>query len=72
MVIVEGDGQNLGLVVDELQAQQQVVVKSLEPNFGRVDGLAGATILGDGNVAHILDVPGLANQWREQESRSAN
>jgi two-component system chemotaxis sensor kinase CheA len=66
MVVVEGDGQSMGLVVDELQAQQQVVVKSLEPNLGRVDGLAGATVLGDGNVALILDVPGLAKQMRSQ------
>ena len=59
MVVVEGDGQKVGLIVDDLLAQQQVVVKSLEPNFRRVDGLSGATILGDGTVALILDVAGL-------------
>jgi len=50
------------LVVDELLDQQQVVIKSLESNFKQVDGLSGATILGDGEVALILDLPGLVNQ----------
>jgi two-component system chemotaxis sensor kinase CheA len=70
MVVVEGDGQSLGLLVDELQAQQQVVVKSLETNFGRVEGLAGATILGDGNVAFILDVAGLVGHLRRSEPQA--
>lgn len=59
MVVVEGGGQKAGLVVDDLLAQQQVVIKSLETNFKRVEGLSGATILGDGTVAMILDVGGL-------------
>lgn len=59
VVIVEGDNRRAGLVVDELLGQQQVVIKSLEANFRRVAGLSGATILGDGAVALILDVPGL-------------
>ncbi len=59
LVIVEGDGQKAGLLVDDLLAQQQVVIKSLETNFRRVDGLSGATILGDGTVALILDVAGV-------------
>lgn len=59
MVVVEGAGQKVGLVVDDLLAQQQVVIKSLETNYKRVDGLSGATILGDGTVAMILDVGGL-------------
>jgi two-component system chemotaxis sensor kinase CheA len=45
--------------VDELLGQQQVVIKSMESNYGRVEGISGATILGDGLVALILDVPGL-------------
>ena len=61
MVIVEGDGKRAGLVVDDLLAQQQVVIKSLETNFKRVEGLSGATILGDGTVALIVDVTGLIN-----------
>ncbi len=48
-----------GLFVDDLLGQQQVVIKSLEANYRRVEGVSGATILGDGSVALILDVPGL-------------
>ena len=61
LVVVEGDGCKVGLLVDELLAQQQVVIKSLETNYKRVDGISGATILGDGSVAMIVDVPGLIN-----------
>ncbi len=57
--VVESDRQKVGLFVDELLNQQQVVIKSLETNFKRVDGISGATILGDGTVALILDVAGL-------------
>jgi two-component system chemotaxis sensor kinase CheA len=60
IMVVEGDGRRIGLCVDELLGQQQVVVKTLEENYGRVDGVAGATILGDGSVALILDVAGLS------------
>ncbi len=59
LVVVEGDGQKVGLLVDELLAQQQVVIKSLESNYKRVEGISGATILGDGSVSMILDIPGL-------------
>jgi two-component system chemotaxis sensor kinase CheA len=59
VMIVEGDGKRVGLCVDELLGQQQVVVKTLEGNYGHVDGIAGATIMGDGAVALILDVAGL-------------
>lgn len=59
LVVVESDGQRIGLFVDELLDQQQVVIKSLEENYKPVAGLAGATILGDGNVAMIIDVPSL-------------
>jgi two-component system chemotaxis sensor kinase CheA len=61
VVIVETDNAGrLGLLVDDLVGQQQVVVKSLEANYGAVPGIGGATILGNGRVALILDVPGLA------------
>ncbi|MCG8427686.1 MAG: chemotaxis protein CheA [Chromatiales bacterium] len=59
LVVVEGDGKRCGLFVDDLIGQQQVVIKSLEANYKRVDGLSGATILGDGSVALILDIPGI-------------
>ena len=59
LVVVEGDGRRCGLFVDDLIGQQQVVVKSLEANYQQVEGVSGATILGDGSVALILDVPGI-------------
>jgi two-component system chemotaxis sensor kinase CheA len=59
LVVVEADGKRAGVLVDDLLAQQQVVIKSLESNFKAVSGIAGATILGDGAVALIIDVPGL-------------
>ncbi len=59
VVVAEGDGRRVGLFVDDLLGQQQVVIKSLETNYGHIEGISGATILGDGSVALILDVPGL-------------
>lgn len=59
LVVVEGDGQHAGLYVDDLLSQQQVVIKSLETNFKKIEGISGATILGDGKVALILDISGL-------------
>ncbi len=59
VVVAEGDGRRVGLFVDDLLGQQQVVIKSLEANYGHVEGVSGATILGDGSVALILDVPGI-------------
>jgi two-component system chemotaxis sensor kinase CheA len=55
-VIVEADGRQAALVLDEVLGQQQVVVKSIEANFRKVPGLSGATVMGDGSVALILDV----------------
>lgn len=65
MVVVEGDGHRAGVIVDDLLAQQQVVIKSLETNYKRIEGLSGATILGDGTVALILDVTGLISMFRD-------
>jgi two-component system chemotaxis sensor kinase CheA len=59
MVLVEAEGRRAAMSVDELLGQQQVVIKSLETHYRRVEGISGATILGDGRVALILDVPGL-------------
>ncbi len=58
-VLVQGDGHELFLPVDEIVGSQQVVVKSLEKNWKRVPGVTGATVLGDGSVALILDVSGI-------------
>ncbi|MBD8067123.1 chemotaxis protein CheA [Devosia sp. PTR5] len=60
VVLCETEGSHkVALVVDDIIGQQQVVIKSLEENFERVEGIAGGTILGDGNVALIVDVQGL-------------
>ena len=61
VILVESGGRTLGLVVDELIGQQQVVIKSLESNTDPVRGVSGATILGDGKVSLILDVEGLSS-----------
>jgi two-component system chemotaxis sensor kinase CheA len=68
IMVVEGEGRRVGLFVDDLLGQQQVVIKSLETNFRRVDGVSGATILGDGAVALILDVPGLIRMGAQRQA----
>lgn len=60
-VIVEAEGKKTALLVDELLGQHQVVIKSLESNFRKVPGMSGATIMGDGKVALILDVMALSS-----------
>jgi two-component system chemotaxis sensor kinase CheA len=64
MVIIEADGAKAALFVDALVGQQQVVIKSLEANYRKVAGVSGATIMGDGHVALILDVAVLAAMAR--------
>ena len=59
MVILEADGVKAALFVDALVGQHQVVIKSLESNYRKVPGISGATIMGDGHVALILDVGAL-------------
>ncbi len=56
LVLLETEGKKVALFVDELVGQHQVVIKSLETNYRRVPGVSGATIMGDGRVAMILDV----------------
>jgi two-component system, chemotaxis family, sensor kinase CheA len=56
VVLTENNGEKLGIVVDELVGQQQVVIKSIEQNSDPIDGIGGATILGDGKVSLILDI----------------
>ena len=70
-VIVESDGGGrAALLVDAIQGQRQVVIKSLEANYQQVDGVAAATILGDGRVALILDVDALVSTPRRRIPRS--
>ena len=64
MVVVEAEGGRVALLVDELLGQQQVVVKNLESNYRRVNDVSGATIMGDGRVALILDVGSLVRRTR--------
>jgi len=64
MVVAEAEGQRVALRVDELLGQQQVVVKNLEANYRRVDDVSGATIMGDGRVALILDIASLVRRSR--------
>ena len=61
MVVVESEGSRVALLVDELLGQQQVVVKNLEANYRKVPDVSGATILGDGRVALILDIAALVH-----------
>jgi len=64
LLILETEGEHVAVMVDEILGQQQVVIKSMEQNFRKVDGVAGATILGDGTVGFILDVRGLLEMAR--------
>ncbi|WP_153916671.1 chemotaxis protein CheA [Shewanella sp. TC10] len=61
VVLIESSKKRFALLVDSLVGQQQVVIKSLEKHYKRVAGVAGATIMGDGGVAMILDVESLAD-----------
>ena len=64
IVVAEAEGGRVALRVDSLLGQQQIVVKNLEANYRRVDDISGATIMGDGRVALILDVGGLVRRSR--------
>lgn len=66
IVVVEEDGRKCCLMVDDLLAQQQVVIKSLGEALGRVRGVSGGAIMGDGRVTLILDIPGLVELAQEQ------
>ena len=70
LVILEAEGRKAALFVDELVGQQQVVVKNLEANYRKVAGISGATILGDGGVALILDVGALLRSSRQLSDES--
>lgn len=68
LVLVEAEGKKIALFIDEIVGQHQVVLKSLESNYHKVDGIAGATIMGDGTVAMILDISALVRLSREPRS----
>lgn len=71
LLILETEGERVAVMVDEIVGQQQVVIKSMEQNFRKVAGVAGATILGDGTVGFILDVRGLLEIARSGEPVAA-
>ena len=66
LVVSEANGLRVGLLVDDLLGQQQVVIKSLEVNYRHTPGISGATILGDGTVALIIDVAGLVQLFYDR------
>ncbi|WP_443115023.1 chemotaxis protein CheA [Herbaspirillum seropedicae] len=70
VVILESDGKKAALFVDDLIGQQQIVVKNLESNYRKVAGISGATILGDGGVALIVDVAALLRSSRQLNDES--
>jgi len=71
VIVLEQEGRQLALAVDSIVGQQQVVLKSLEENFVRIPGFAGATILGDGRVALILDVAELIRCVQHSHAHAA-
>lgn len=72
IVVIKYAGQRVGLVVDALLGEFQTVIKPLGKLFERLSGISGSTILGDGEVALILDVPTLVQQVVDRESKRAS
>ena len=70
IVIVQAEGTRFALLVDQLVGQHQVVVKNLETNYRKVPGISAATILGDGNVALIIDVAAIQRTHREHKAKA--
>jgi two-component system chemotaxis sensor kinase CheA len=70
MVVIDADGVKAALYVDALVGQHQVVIKSLEANYRRVQGISGATIMGDGHVALILDVSAIAGMAKSSVQKA--
>ena len=69
LILLEAEGKTIALFVDELMGQHQVVIKSLETNYRKISGVSGATIMGDGRVAMILDAGELVNLSQRQVAR---
>lgn len=72
LVVTESEGQKVGILVDDLLGQQQVVIKSLQDNYQQVAGISGATILGNGCVALILDIAGVITLATQTSLNSIN
>jgi len=71
VVVIEDEGHQVGLVVDQLLGKQEVVIKSLGESFGQMAGVAGGAILGDGRVGLILDAHGIVGRTRSDGARAA-
>lgn len=71
LIVVELENQRYGIVVDELLEQQQVVIKSLDNHYKKIQGVSGATILGNGLVALIIDIAGLIQAFKKPIKRVA-
>ena len=71
LIILEAEGKKVAMFVDSLLGQHQVVIKSLENNYRRVKGISGATIMGDGRVALILDPAGLVSTIKQEMVNAA-
>lgn len=71
VVVVGTDNEQVGIIVDSLIGEQQVVIKALGSYIGNIRGLSGATILGDGRVALILDVPALIKETIQERTGEA-
>lgn len=69
LILIDVDGEKAAVLVDALLDEHQVVIKSIETNYRKVEGAAGATILGDGRVALILDVGSLLQMHKKQATR---
>ncbi|MFW6366734.1 MAG: chemotaxis protein CheW, partial [Spirochaetota bacterium] len=69
VVVVGYSSRKIGLIVDELEGKLEIVIKSLETNYKTVEGLAGASILGDGSIALILDVASMINKVISEQER---
>ena len=69
VVVVNWRKMQVGFVIDKLLGKQEIVVKSLNPVLGTVPGLSGCTILGNGRVALIVDVPGLISAVMQARKR---
>jgi len=70
--VVKAEGQSVGLVVDRLMGEFQTVIKPLGPVFSGLSGISGSTIMGNGEVALILDVQGLVQQITRGEHALEN
>ena len=69
-VVVVGYGnRKIGLIVDHLEGKQEIVIKSLEQNYATVEGLSGASILGDGSICLILDIASMINRVISEQDR---